>query len=538
MKARGGLFQIGDESLIWQKYCGFLQLTLEEFQKIQGFLLRDELKLLSRSPLGKRWLRGKVPDTISEFRSLLPLTTYADYAPYLLGKREELLPQKPCFWAYTTTSGNAARWVPYTERSYENLLDQVMAAFLLAAAGGWGEVKLMEGDIGIYNLAPRPFLSGYLAFGMAERFGFKSLPPLETAETMDFQQRVEEGFRLALHSRVEILCSLSSVLVKMGEHFASGRPSSSRFSLSMLNPTFLSRLVRAYLMSKKEQRTILPKDLWRVKALVGWGLDTSLYKEQIIHYWGKAPYEFHACTEAGILALQGWNKKGMTPSPYSAFLEFLTEEEAARAKDDRFYNPKTLLLGELEIGKRYEVVLTSFYGMPFLRYRVGHLIKVLEASDPETGVQLPQIAFMGRADEAIDLAGFTRLDEKTLWQAIANSVPDCEGWTIRKEFAQGKPVLHFYIELKRGGGESQQAEPLESALHQSLKSLDSSYADLENMLGIRPLQVTILPPGSSQQLYEKKKAQGMGDWRVPHLNPPDTLLQALLCQNPRSLTRS
>lgn len=547
MKGKEELFEIGDEALIWQKYCGFLEFSLEEFQKIQDLLLRDELELLRSSPLGKRRLSGRVFASASGFRSHLPLTSYADYAPFFVDKKEDSLPQKPYLWAFTTTSAGASRWVPYTYAAYRKLLDQVMGAFILAAAGSSGEVNLKEGDRGIYNLAPRPFLSGFLAHGMAERFGFDALPPIDKAETMDFQQRMEVGFRLGLHSGVEILCSLSSVLVKMGEHFAAGRNTNSSFSLSMLDPAFLFRLARAYILSKAEGRAILPKDLWRVKALVGWGLDTSLYKEQIIHYWGKAPYEFLACTEAGILALQGWNKKGMTPSPYSAFLEFLSEEEAAKMKESESYQPRTLLLGEVEVGKRYEMVLTSFYGMPFLRYRVGHLIKVLSSSDPETGAKLPQIAFVGRADEAVDLAGFTRLDEKTLWQALINSSIDCEGWTLRKEFAHGKPLLHFYIELKRNGVESKKetanhqnpaAELLEMNLHQSLKSLDSSYADLENMLGLKAVSVTIIPPGTFQRFYDKKRAQGAKDWRVPHLNPGDSLFQELLCQSDGCLART
>ena len=69
------------------------------------------------------------------------------------------------------------------------------------------------------------------------------------------------------------------------------------------------------------------------------------------------------------MAVQSWSRKGMTFIPHSNFFEFVPETEWFKSKNDVFYEPRTVLLSEVRPGERYELVITSFYGMPFIRYR-------------------------------------------------------------------------------------------------------------------------------------------------------------------------
>ena len=63
---------------IWAEYCGFLTLSTEEFMAIQKRLLTEQMELWCNSALGQSILKGKVPTTIEEFRTMVPLTTYED----------------------------------------------------------------------------------------------------------------------------------------------------------------------------------------------------------------------------------------------------------------------------------------------------------------------------------------------------------------------------------------------------------------------------------------------------------------------------
>ena len=76
-------------------------------------------------------------------------------------------------------------------------------------------------------------------------------------------------------------------------------------------------------------------------------------------------------------------------TPDSAFYEFIPEEEWLKNQGNPDYEPGTVLLNELEAGKRYELVISNFYGMPFFRYRIGDMFKITALREEETGINLP-----------------------------------------------------------------------------------------------------------------------------------------------------
>ena len=518
-------YRTSSEADIWSKYCGFLDLSLPEFIEIQTHLLLEEIEIMADSAVGKKLMRGSVPASVDEFRSTVPLTVYEDYAPFLDGQEEGSLSEKPVCWAHTSGRSGSFKWVPYTRRAYETLGDSEVTALLLAAARRKGEVRAKPGDRGIYNTPPRPYFSGIAAHAGAERMGLRFIPPLELSEKMEFEERIEEGFKMALGSGVDFLGSMTSVLVKVGESFAE-RSGALRFSGSMLRPAVLLRIARAYLRSRLEKRKMLPRDLWPVKAVLCSGTDTAIYRDQVMHYWGELPYELYACTEGGLIAFQNWKKKAMTFVPYAVFLEFIPEEEWQRNRQDPEYQPRTVLLDEVEAGRCYELVFTSFYGMPFLRYRVGDLVRIVSLSDDATGIGLPQMLFESRADDIIDLAGFSRLDERTVWRALANTGLEYEDWTIRKEYDGGSPYLHLYLETK-DIVDTEQAKRLIDA---SLAAMDSGYADVSKMLKVDPLRVTLLASGSFQRYFEQKRSAGfdLAHLKPPHMNASDEVIESLL----------
>lgn len=514
-----------DRGLIWQKYCGFLNLSPEEFMEIQEDLLLDEIDLVTGTSLGKKIMRNGRPTNVAEFRSQVPLTTYEDYAAYLDQRNDDVLSEKPFCWVHTSGRSGSFKWVPYTERAHRKTIESVVAGFILACATRKGEVNVKGTERILYNAPPRPYFSGMIATSVPKLYDFRGVLDPEVSEKMEFQERIAEGFRLSLRTGVDFLVSLSSILVRIGEGFTEGLQGV-KLSAFMLHPAVLFRLAKALLRSKLGRRSLLPKDLWRVKAIMCGGTDTTIYRKQLIHYWGKEPYEYYGATEAGIIAIQSWNKKGMTFLPLSDFYEFIPETEWLKNKQDKEYQPSTVLLNEVEEGKRYELVITNFYGMPFLRYRLGDLIKIVSLRDDEAGINLPHMFFESRADDLIDIAGFTRLDEKTVWQAIANSGIRYQEWTIRKGSHEGKPGLQLYIEMK----EKMAAEEIEHVVHDNLKAIDSNYRDLSNMLEIQPLKATLLSRGTFQRFFEEKQAAGLdlAHLKPPHTNASDTTLADLL----------
>ena len=314
-------------------------------------------------------------------------------------------------------------------------------------------------------------------------------------------------------------------MVKMGEELG-GQARGMKFSPSMLHPKIVLRLLRAWLRSKRERRPILPKDLWPAKAILTGGVDTAIYKDDITHYWGSNSYEFYVCAEIFFIALQGWNKKGLTFLPDMAFREFIPYEEQREQQDDQDYQPSTVLLNEVEEGKLYEVVITQFYGMPLLRYRLKDLIKIIALRDDEAGVNLPQMVFQRRVGEVIKLAGLAQLDEKTIWQAIANTGIKYTDWSACKEYDQNQGFLRLYIELK----EEKDAAEIETMIDEHLKMVDTDYRDIDAYLKLQPVRVTLLSTGTFQRYIKEKREMGadLAHLKPSHINPPEAVIQRLL----------
>ena len=521
------LIRQGRHEEVWQKFCGFLDLTLPEFMAIQKRLLREQLQLVGRSKLGRIIMGDDPPQDVEEFRRRVRLTTYEDYAPYLDEKREDVLAEKPVAWAHTSGRSGRYKWAPYTARAFTKIGEGVLTAAILAAARRRGEVRLEPGDVFVYNAPARPYTSGYALRSVAELFDFHFAPPVEKTEEMSFQERIQVSFETALRTGIDIIGSISSVLIKVGEHFAEGA-SEGGFSLALLHPAVLFRLGRAVVRSRLDGRPLLPRDLWQVKGMLVGGTDTDIYRERLRYYWGAEPHEQYACTEApNIMSTHAWNRRGLYFLPDVCFYEFIPEAEWARARTDRTYIPQAVLLDEVEIGPRYEVVITNFYGGPFLRYRLHDLVRFISLRDEEAGIELPSMVFVGRDADLIDLASFTGLiDEKLVWQAIENTgVPYVE-WAIRKELLGKHAGLHLYIELK----EDLPAEEMAQRVHEELKALNPFYADLESFIEVRPLRVTLLSPGTFLRYIQEQQAAGadLAHLKPPHMNAPDAIVASLL----------
>jgi len=471
-------------------------------------------------------MNGANPSNPEEFRKYIPLTTYDDYAPYLLNKREDVLPDKPALWQYTSgKSGEYPfRWAPVTAAQLREIRSLLLALVFFSGCEKRNEIVFQEHDKVLYGMAPPPYATGSMARAFPHEL-FNFLPPVDEAEKMSFEDRIQQGFKLALSEGLDLCFALSSIAVAIGDRFSqSGRKTDIRALLK--RPKSLLRLARGLVKSKLARRRLLPRDLWSLKGLITYGIDGSVYREKIKEMWGRYPLDFHGCTEAILIAMQTWDYQAMTFIPHLNFFEFIPEEESIKSWQDPTYQPSPLLLNEIKPGN-YELVITSFHGGPFIRYRLGHLVKITSLRNEQLNIDIPQMVFLSRIDDQIDIAGFTRLSEKVIWQAIENTGIAYAGWTARKE-VKDKPVLHLYIELRENGHVPE--EQVAESVHLELKRLDAPYADLESFTGLRPLEVTILPENAFHLYKLRQQAAGaeLAHLKPPHLNPSDGAINFLV----------
>jgi hypothetical protein len=509
----------------WQQYCGFLDLSVPEYMQIQERLLLEQIGALHGSILGRKIIGDRRPGNIQEFRENVPITIYEDYNPHLVEKREDSLPEKPYCWAYTSGRSGTPKYVPFTRRAYDRITDDSIGIMILACARNKGDVRVHRGMKVVYNLPPRPYFSGYIAASMTDKMDLRFLPPVELAEKMQFEDRIKESFKLALREGVDYVGSQTSVLIKIAESFAS-QSSSINVKKLISQPGVLFRGMRGKARAKLANRPMLPKDLWNIKAVVCYGMDTAAYKTKLADYWGVEPYEFYGSTEAGAAAIQAWNHKGLYFNPFSCFYEFIPESEVAVWLKDPVYRPQSYLISEVKPGERYELFISSFYGMPFVRYRMEDIFEVESLTDTDTGIRLPQFVFSGRSRDLIDLAGFAQLGEKDIWLAIARTGIGVEDWSARKEIINNETVLRIYLEPK----DHNPLPVLEESIHKALTEVNWNYRDIDSMLKMKVLRVTALSNGTFKRYYLEKKAAGvaLSQMKPPRMNAPDIAIEELL----------
>jgi hypothetical protein len=493
---------------------------------IQSRLLREQLTLLKKCELGRNLLKGTNPETLAEFRESVPLTTYADYAPYLLKRRMDVLPRKPIMWQYTSGKYGeyTHRWAPVTSKQMEEIEPLIMALVLFSSCKKRGDVVFKLHDNMFYGAAPPPYATGSIARALPSGL-FNFLPPINQAEGTPFEERIQEGFNQALSEGLDLCLAMSSITVAIGNRF-SKTSGHGNFKVLLKKPKVLARLTKGMLKSKLARRPLLPKDIWSLKGLITFGIDGTIYREKIKEMWGRYPLDFHGCTEAPLIAMQTWDYEGMTFIPHLNLFEFIPENESIKSRDNPSYQPSTLLMDELKPGN-YELVITNFHGGPFVRYRLGHLIKITALRNEQLNIDIPQMTFLTRVDDQIDIAGFTRLSEKAIWQAIENAGLAYEDWTACKE-SNGVPALHLYIEAR--ANEKMSLDEMTARIHEELKKLDKPYAELESFTGLSPLVVTQLPQNTFRLYKEKQQESGadITQLKPPHINPSEETVQFLL----------
>lgn len=507
---------------IWEEYCGFLDMTMEEYMNMQKRLVAEEIKLWCGSELGKRILNGKCPGTLEEFRAMVPLTTYDDYADILLRKETTSLPEEPVLWIQTTWEGGMypMKVAPYTKSMLDTYKRNVMACFILATGKGRGDFDISVTDHMLYALAPLPYATGLLPLLLHDEIDIEYLPPVKEAVHMSFQERNAKGFKMGLKKGIEYFFGLGSVTYFVSKSLSAlqeGGKGSLAGKLKQISPKMMLRYVSARKRCRQDGRELLPRDLFTLKGFMCAGTDNWCYKDELEEMWGIRPMEIFAGTEPTCVGTEAWSRSGMYFFPDACFYEFIPENEMYRNLDDPSYVPRTYLMDELTAGEKYEIVVTVLKGGAFARYRVGDVYRCLGNGCREDGTKIPRFSYIDRVPWVIDIAGFTRITEKSIRHAIELSGLKIEDWFAVKEYTkENRPQLHMYVELRRDciSGAALGREILKEHLSVYVKYVDDDYKDLKKILGMDPLNITVVKCGTFQ------KYESVYGCKIRKINPP------------------
>ncbi len=509
---------------IWQEYCGFLDLSMEEYMEIQNRLMMEQIHLYAGCRLGQRFFGGEAPRSVEEYRRKVPLTRYEDYADVLLKRDESALPAKSVIWIETTWEGgrNPIKLAPYTQSMVENHRGTILSCMLLATSDRRGSFRLRKGDKFLFGMAPLPYFTGIIPYALQGQLTVDFMPPVSNAVQMSFGQRNKEGLKQGMQHGIDIFFGMSSVIARISEMFGEtmkggGGTSGGKLKMLMKNsPKMNWKIIRAMHRCKEEGVELQPKDIWSPKGLMCGGTDSSCFKKKIEKYWGVRPMEIFGGTEPTCIGTETWSRDGMVLFPDICFYEFIPEQEMLRSLEDPSYQPHTYLMNELVAGENYEIVISSFKGGAFVRYRVGDVFRCVRLKNAADGIGYPQFAYVDRIPTVIDIAGFTRITENTIAETIRISNLQIHNWFAVKEFDyEDRAYMNLYVEMSetavaRGAVAK---EIIQEHLSIYFRYVDSDYQDLKKMLGIDPLVITMLPTGTIER-YEAESGK-----KIRKMNP-------------------
>lgn len=506
---------------IWTEYCGFLDLDLASYMRIQHRLMDEQLRIWKASGLGKTLLDGRDPQSFDELREFLPLTSYEDYAEILLAKRVDMLPAEPVIWIQTTWEGGIRpiKLAPYTRGMLDTYKHNTLSITMLTSGYRKGEVNIRKGDRILYGGAPLPYATGLIPSLLDEDIRFAWLPDAD-ANNLSFGQRIKKGFTMAMNGGIDYIFATGSVANYITESF--GKSGGGSVRAAKVSPGIAMKWLRAKYTARRDGRPMVPGDVFKLKGFVCTGTDARCFRERLEKAWGIAPIEIAAGTESTCIATESQLEPGMVFFPDACFYEFIPEEEMKRSLLDSRYKPNTCLMDEVCLGESYELVISVLHGGAFMRYRIGDVYRCISAY---ADGRLPRFTFVDRVPNVIDIAGFTRITESAIDEVIRLSKLGLSQWLARKEFDQSNnPYLHMYVELDPLTQEYDITTKQILTEHLALyfRAFDSDYADLKKLLGIEPLVITVLKSGTIEGYQEET------DRILPRISPSGADVSALL----------
>jgi hypothetical protein len=520
-----------DSKMIWQEYCGFLDLSIDEYMEIQNRLMKEQLTLWTASGLGKKMMKGAPPDNINDFRARFPLTEYQDYADVLLQKNGAMLPDHPIIWIQTTWEGGShpIKTAPYTKGMLDTYKRNVIACMMLGTSRKKGQFDIKAMDTFLYGLAPLPYATGLYPRALDDEIQINFLPPVHEAEGMSFSERNKKGFKMGLHKGIDYFFGLGSVAyymsLSLGAMSGSGNKKLQASDFMSFSPKMIRKYLQAKKVCKRENRSIMPKDLFELKAFMVAGTDNNCYKDELEELWGIRPMELFAGTEPSCIGTETWTREGMYFFPDTCFYEFIPESELKKEEADSSYRPNTCLMNEVRPDEKYELVISVLKGGAFMRYRVGDMYMCVGLENSQDQTKIPRFKYIDRVRDIIDIGGFTRISKNSIQNVVDLSGLHITGWTAYKEFTKNnKPMMHMYVEMDRHSLASQAVsrEILKEHLTIYFKYVDSDYKDLKRILGMDPLEITILKSGTFAAFSRKYGEE------IRKINPDPHQISALL----------
>ncbi|MDR2101953.1 MAG: GH3 auxin-responsive promoter family protein [Treponema sp.] len=471
-------------------------------------------------------LKAGSPEALFErYRELVPVNDYENLKPYIerhkQGEPDILFPGKPKMYATTSGTTQEPKWIPITERYYQEVYKVMNQLWFYALIMNkpkvfYGKTLSIVGKA-IEGAAPDGTVYGSIS-GISQRDipGFMKVlhpAPADIFRISDYKARYYTIMRMGIEEDITLIITANpSTLIEMqnnaNEFYDEYVQDIEKGTLSRNVPVpddirrILEERIRPNPKRAAELRalkarygTVLPKHYWpHMQAVNVWFCgNTSIFFEKIKNSFPETCV-FH---EMGYFATEcrpGIVLKSNSPDTvifgHKVFFEFIHESELESE------NPRIYRLDEVKKGERYNMVVTTSAGL--YRYNMNDLVEI-------TGFlnEFPSLKLIQKVNGTVNITG-EKLHERQFVEAVhaaeketGNRVAFFIG------FADTSRVSYrFYYEFINADITQEKAENFTRVLDTYLKKYNIEYEAKRSSNRLKAPETALLV----QESFEKFKA--------------------------------
>lgn len=509
-----------------------LNIASKNARKSQASTLRRILKDAQNTVYGiehnfSEILKAKTAEELFErYRKEVKINSYSDFVPYIErhknGEADVLFKGKPELYATTSGTTNTPKWIPITKK-YKRTVFQAMNECWFHLCLKYrphcsdGKCVTIVGK-SVEGVAPDGTLYGSIS-GIVQRDIPNFLKviysaPSEIFHISDYKSRYYAIMRMGIMQNVTwIITPNPSTLIEMqnnvNEFFdeyvndiEKGTISNKVDIPDYIREALLKEIVpeperAAELRELKEKYgNVLPKHYWpNLQVISTWMCgNTNVYLKKIQNSFPDHTLFFemaYFATEAKCGNVIDPHTKDTTLFCHKLYFEFILESEINNE------NPKVYQADELEIGKRYNVIVTTPSGL--YRYDMTDIVTVTGTYN-----QFPKIQFLQKSNGIISLTG-----EKLSERQFIHAVHDTEKLTNTSlrffvAFADvNESCYSFYYEFNDEDVSQEFANKFTEMIDENLKGYNSEWREKRNSNRIKDNKTFIL----QRESFETFKAR-------------------------------
>lgn len=495
--------------------------------------------------------------SIEDFQRRVPILGYDELGLYIQrmmrGERDVLVSDPVKYFARTSGTTGAAKYIPVTERYLEEFRSgrrvwsrQVAQVFPGLVRGTL--LTMHSPKIEGKTEAGIPYGSITVAMGAIDQGTTGSLPLLKPFQRIpmriffieDFNTKYYVLLRTALVTNISMMAAINpSTLILMCRKLTEFAPSliedcergGLRSDLEIepeLRAQLQGRLrpapdaaarLRASLAAHGRVR---PIDIWpNLCGLMSWkGGSAPFYLRQFPEWFGQLPvmdYGYAATEGSFSIVMSAEGSKGVA-AVMGHFLEFIPEDQAEAS------DPDVLTIDQLEEGRRYFVLVTGSHGL--YRYFINDVIEVVGFYK-----NTPEIVFCHKGGNMISYTG-EKIGESHVVTAVSEAQEETgihlDGFCVTVRLDSANPRYIFAVEPSQTQEEGSLIELLE-ACERGLRRANIEYAAKRESLRLDDPGLVVVSPGSFERLRQARLAAGAFDshLKVPHLEPDPAVIEKL-----------